>query len=219
MTPDTTTAGVETALRRAFSITVPVDQRRVIDRRVRVAVAARPTHVRAGTFRRPRRAVLVGAAAAVLLLTATVAAGATLFGSLIRGAPLLEDVWARATVIHQSATNAGYTIVLERAAADRDRIWVAFSVKSESGPPAADWGRMRVTDANGVVMDGGTGVGSGVVHGATASLFGFKVPAGVTPQGPFTLEVMSLVTGSGKDVPGHWAFAFDVPLTPALVRP
>jgi hypothetical protein len=134
---------------------------------------------------------------------------------LIAGAPLLENVWARAKVIQESSTNARYTVVLERAAADRDRVWVALSVKAESGPAAAALGRMRVTDANGVVMDGGTGLGSGVVHGMTASLFGFKVPPGITPRGPFTLEITSVMTPSTREVAGRWAFTFDVPLTRA----
>ncbi len=131
-------------------------------------------------FRRGR--LWVGVAAAVLL-AGTVAAGGTLFNQLIRGAPLLEDVWGRATKIGQSTTDAGYTIVLERAAADSERVWVALSVTAEPRT-GADVGRMRVTDANGVVMDGGTGVGTGEVRGVSASLFGFKVPDRITPTVP-----------------------------------
>jgi hypothetical protein len=216
MTPDTTNADVEAALRRTFSVSIPVESRGAIDHRVQAAVAARPTNVRARRFRRPGRRVLVGIAAAALL-TGTVAAGGTLFGQLIAGAPLLEDVWARATVIRQSATDAGYTIVLERAAADRDRVWVAVSVESDSGA-SADVARMRVTDASGVVMEGGTGAGSGDVRGVSATLFGFTVPDGVTPRGPFILDVTGVLVDQEREVAGHWVFNFDVPLTPALSR-
>jgi hypothetical protein len=215
MTPDTTNADLDAALRWAFSVSIPRESRGAIDRRVQAAVAARPTNLRAARFRRPGRRILVGVAAAVLL-TGTVAAAGTLFERMTAGAPLLEDVWARATVIRQSATDAGYTMVLERAAADPDRVWVAVTVKAASGA-GADVARMRVTDGNGVVMEGGTGVGSGVVRGVSADLFGFRVPNGVTPVGPFTLEVTSVMKADGE-LPGHWVFTFDVPLTPALIR-
>jgi hypothetical protein len=214
MTPDPTTADVETALRQTFAISIPVDRREAIDRHVYASIATR----RSPRFRTTRRGMLMGIAAALLLLTATVAAGATLFGSLIRGAPLLEDVWARASVIHQSETDAGYTIVLERAAVDRDRVWVAFTVRADTGA-RVDFGQMRLTDGNGVVMTGGTGVGSGdTVPRVSADLFGFTVPDGVTPHGPFALEVTSVRTGD-REVPGDWSFTFDVPLAHGSVRP
>jgi hypothetical protein len=216
MTPDITTADVEALLGRAFAYAVPSRSRDAMNGRVQAATVSRVSR-RGVTFRKPGRRILLGLIAAALL-TGGVAAGGTLFNSLTAGAPLLEDVWARASVIRQSATSAGYTVVLERAAADRDRVWVAVSVKAESRAAAVALGRMRVIDANGIVMDGGTGVGSGDIRGVTASLFGFKVPAGVTPEGPFTLEVTSLMTPSTEDVAGHWAFTFDVPLTPAFTR-
>jgi hypothetical protein len=218
MTPDMMGSDVEGVLMRTFSYHVPAGSREVVDRRVEAAIAsyvARGRREEHGTrFRTPARRVLIGLVAA-LLVAGGVAAGGTLFNSLTAGAPLLENVWARAKVIGQSATNAGYTVVLERAAVDPGRVWVAVSVTAKSGP-GADLGRMHVTDANGVVMDGGTGVGSGVVHGVAASLFGFKVPVGVTPQGPFTFEVTSVMTASSQEVAGQWVFTFDVPVTPAF---
>jgi hypothetical protein len=159
---------------------------------------------------------LVGVAVAVLL-TGTVAAGGTLFNQLIRGAPLLEDVWDRSTEIGQSRTDRGYTIVLERAAADPERVWVALSVTAASGA-YADTGRMRVIDANGVVMDGGIGVGDADARGVTATLFGFKVPDGITPHGPFILEVTSVMTAPFEMTRGEWTFTFDVPLGQAWGR-
>lgn len=210
MTPDTTGSDVETALGRSFSIPVPVRSRKVIDRRVELAIASEAER-RTGRGRErrlpwPARRLLVGIAAAVLL-TGTVAAGGTLFSRLIAGAPLLENVWDRATEIGQSTTDSGYTITLERAAADPDRVWVALT--------GADPGRMRVIDANGVVMDGGTGAGATDVRGVSATLFGFLVPNGIVPHGPFTLEVTSVMTPGGE-TPGLWTFTFDVALTPAF---
>lgn len=125
-------------------------------------------------------------------------------------------MWDRSTEIGQSTTDTGYTIVLERAAADSERIWVAVTVASASGTEA-DLGRMQVIDANGVVFDGGTGAGATDVHGVSAMIFGFKVPNGITPHGPFTLEVTSVTTTAGE-TKGHWAFTFEVPLTPAASR-
>jgi hypothetical protein len=214
MTNDTAGSDLEAALGRSFAIAVPVRSREVIDGRVEVAIASdmarRTSRVRDRGFPMPARRLLVGVAAAVLL-TGTIAAGGTLFSRLIGGAPLLEDVWDRATEIGQSTTDAGYTIVLERAAADPERVWVAVSVTAASGT-GADLGRMRVTDANGVVMDGGTGAGTADVRGISATLFGFRVPDGMTPHGPFSLEVTSVMTAAGE-TPGHWTFTFDVSLT------
>jgi hypothetical protein len=212
MAPDN--SDVEALVQRAFAYDIPAESRDIMNRRVEGAIAS-PRWRRGRRFQKPARRVLLGLLAAALL-TGGVAAGGTIFGQLIAGAPLLEDVWARAKVIQSSSTSAGYTVVLDRVAADRERVWVAVSVKAESGPAAAALGRMRVTDANGVVMAGGTGVGSGVVHGETASLFGFKVPPGVTPHGPFTLEITSVMTPSTREVAGRWAFTFDVPLTRAF---
>lgn len=220
MTHDTTEFDLDAALGRSLSLPVPARSRDVIDHRVEVAItsetARRTSRVPGRGFPMPARRLLVGVAAAVLL-AGTVAAGGTLFSQLIGGAPLLENVWDRATDIGQSATDAGYTIVLERAAADPERIWVAVSVTAASGT-GADLGRMRVVDANGVVMDGGTGAGTDDVRGVTATLFGFGVPDGITPRGPFTLEVTSVMTRAGDTTPGHWTFKFDVPLTSAPIR-
>jgi hypothetical protein len=221
---DTTDFDVEAALGRSHSFVVPISSRATIDRRIDVAMISESMH-RARRGRRfsmrPRR-VLLGVAAAILL-TGTVAAGGTLLGRLTTHAPLLESMWDRSTKIGLSATDSGYTIVLERAAADPQRVWVGVTVAATSGK-GADLGRMQVVDANGVVYDGGTGAGTGDVKGATAMIFGFKVPDGTTPKGPFTLDVTSVTTTEGEKL-GHWAFSFDVPLTraasqvPAIATP
>ena len=49
-----------------------------------------------------------------------------------------------------------------------------------------------------------------------AILFGFQVPQGVTPTGPFVLDVTALDV-NGVKTPGTWRFTFDAPLTPSLV--
>jgi len=216
MTNDSTYPGVEAALRQAFQVDIPADRRTAIARRVRTAIGAetarRSTGLPHRRFLLPSRRWVLGLAAAVLV-GGTVVGGERLFGQLIAGAPLLEDAWERGTDIGQSVTDGGYTLVLEKAAAGNDRLWVALSVDA-SADEGAELGRMRVIDANGVVMDGGTGAGTGDIRGTSAMLFGFEVPSGVTPEGPYTLEVTSLTTADGE-LPGRWTFSFDVPLTSA----
>jgi hypothetical protein len=215
MMHDTSGSDLEAALERSFSIRVPVRRRDFIDRRFEAVIAdemaRRTNRIRGFRSRMPAR-LLVGIAAAVLI-TGTVVGGGTIFGRLIGGAPLMENVWDRATEIGQSKTDAGYTIHLERAAADRMHVWVIVSVTGASGAEAA-LGRLRVIDANGVVIEGGTCAGTGDVQGASAELCGLHVPDGMTPRGPFTLEVTSVTTAAGEiETLGQWTFTFDVPLT------
>ncbi len=215
---------VESILRRTYSFDLANDARRSIDGRVGAAVAAESRY-RPATPRRLLRVrtprMLGGLAAAMLLLAATAVAGGTLFNQLISGAPLLENVWDRSTDVGLSVTDAGYTVTLEKAAVDSDRVWVALSVSSESGS-ASIWD-MRVTDAAGVAFTGGTGAGTGEVGGQSATLFGFQVPDGVTPTGPFALEVTALgddaAGKAGQRIAGTWRFSFDASLTPAWSQP
>lgn len=206
---------VEDVLQAAYTFDLARDTRRSIDRRVEAAVASdrhfRPAGVRRRLLQLTPR-MLGGLALATLLLATTAVAGGTLLSRLTDGAPLLENVWDRSTDVDKSVTDAGYTVTLEKAAVDRDRVWVALVVTSDAG--AADIWDMRVTDANGVVLTGGTGAGTGDVGGQSATLSGFKVPDGVTPAGPFVLEVTALEV-NGVKAPGAWTFTFDAPLTPA----
>jgi hypothetical protein len=220
MTTDTNDATVESVLTRTLSFDLPTDTRRSIDSRVEAAVS---TERRYRSSAAPRRRLLTltprmfaGLAAAMLLFAATAVAGGTLFSRLIGGAPLLENVWDRATDVGQSVTDAGYTVTLEKAAVDSDRIWVAIAISSDHG--GADVWDMRVIDSNGVAYTGGTGAGPGDVRGTSALLFGFKVPDGVTPIGPYLLEVTALDV-QGVKTPGTWHFTFDARLTPAWSRP
>lgn len=220
MTTDAHGPKVEETLQRALSFDLSRDARRSIDRRVEAAVASERRYRPAGARGR-RRLVLAprmfgGLAAATLLLAATAVGGGTLFGRLITGAPLLENVWDRATDVGQSVTDAGFTVTLEKAAVDGDRVWVALAVSSDAG--GADIWDMRVTDANGVALSGGTGAGTGDVRGQSATLFGFRVADGVTPTGPFVLEVTALDV-KGEKTAGTWRFTFDAPLTPSSSQP
>ena len=215
MTPDTNVQDIDTTLAKRLAFDIPRGARRSIDRRVEAAIAS-DRRYQAGAARRSRRfsvtpRVLVGLGLAAVLLAGTALAGGTLFDRLVGGAPLLESVWERATDIGQSVTDAGYTVTLEKAAVDLERVWVAVSITSDAG--SANIWDMHVTDADGVVLSGGTGVGSGDVSGTTASLYGFQIPDGVTLSGPFTLEVMALEV-AGAETPGSWLFTFDPPLTP-----
>ncbi|MEX2011660.1 MAG: hypothetical protein WEF51_05445, partial [Chloroflexota bacterium] len=66
--------------------------------------------------------------------------------------------------------------------------------------------------------DGGIGVGDADARGVTATLFGFTVPNGTTPDGPYTLEVTSVMTAAFEMTRGDWTFTFDVPLGQAWRR-
>jgi hypothetical protein len=212
MTTEPNHRNVEAALARHLAFDLPPGTRHYIDRRVQAAMAVDSRYLdRAARSRRrfaftPR--LLAGLGVAAIVLAGTAVAGGTLFDRLVGGAPMLENVWDRATDIGQSVTDAGYTVTLERAAVDPDRLWVGVSVTSEEG--AADIWDMSVTDANNVVLRGGTGVGTGVVDGTAAVLFGFQVPDGVTLEGPFTLEVTALDV-AGVKTPGTWHFSFGMP--------
>jgi hypothetical protein len=212
MTTDNTNRDDEAALARHLAFDLPPGTRHSIDRRVQAAIAVDSRYLpRAARSRRrfaftPR--LLAGLGVAAIVLAGTAVAGGTLFDRLVGGAPMLENVWDRATDIGQSVTDAGYTVTLERAAVDADRVWVGVSVSSAEG--TADIWDMRLTDANDVVLSGGTGVGTGDVDGAAAVLWGFQVPDGLTLEGPFTLEVSALDVG-GVRTPGSWQFTFDVP--------
>ena len=209
MTSRATDDQLESAIARGLSFNPSADARTHMDRRVEDAIVAesrRRVDARRRSFSRPRR-LIVGVVAATLLLAGTVTAAGTLLDRLVADAPLLESVWSRATPVRQTATDSGYTLTLEKAAADSERIWVALTVSG-----GADIAALRIIDGNGVVMGAGTGAGTGVAAGASALLFGFAVPDGITPAGPFTLEVTGLQV-AGEQRLGDWSFAFDVPLT------
>jgi hypothetical protein len=212
MTTDITNRDVESTLARHFVFDLPAGTRRSIDRRVAAAITVDSRYLPRAARQRRRFAftprLLAGLGVAAIVLAGTALAGGTLFDRLVGGAPMLENVWDRATEVGQSVTDAGYTVTLERAAVDADRVWVGVSVASAEG--TADIWDMRMIDANDIVLTGGTGVGTGDVNGTTASLFGFQVPDGVTVEGPFTLEVTALEV-AGVQTPGTWQFTFDVP--------
>jgi len=212
MTTDTNHRDVEGALARRLAFGLPASTRGSIDGRVQAAIAVDGRYLPRAVRQRRRFAftprLLAGLGVAAIVLAGTAFAGGTLFDRLVGGAPMLENVWDRATDVGQSVTDAGYTVTLERAAVDPDRVWVGVSVSSAEG--TADIWDMRVTDANDVVLTGGTGAGTGNVNGTAAVLFGFRVPDGVTLEGPFTLEVTALDV-AGVQTPGTWHFTFDVP--------
>lgn len=205
------TAEVDNVLEDAFAFTMSARSRAITDQHVHRAIAvesARRSSPSGRTFLTRSRGLLVGVAAAALVV-GTVAASGTLFDTLIDGAPTLESAWANAEEIGQSASDAGVTIVLERAGFDSERLWIALTVTDEMSS-ATDIGSMRVTDANGVIMADGTGAGTGDTAGISGSLFGFDVPDGISLEGPITLEVSSVTTPAGLTT-GAWAFTFDMP--------
>lgn len=210
MKPETTIADVDSMLKGSLDFPMSTRARSIADQHVSRVIAgesARRGSVRPWSFLNRTRGVLIGGIAAALL-AGSVAASGGLFDTLITGSPDLEDVWLNGHDIGASVTDAGYTIVLEKAAVDSERVWVALTLVES--PAGADLGQMQVTDANGVVLTGGTGAGTGAVAGQSATIFGFSIPEGTTPQGPYTLEVKSVTAGDAL-VPGDWTFTFDLP--------
>jgi hypothetical protein len=216
MAHDSIVLDLEGALSRSFSGAMPAERRAVVDRRISTAVSTTPYRHGGGNrlsldgaSRRVslRRMALIGAAV-VIFGAGTVAAAGTLFERLTANAPLLTDIWAQSTVVHEAATDVGYTITLERAVVDQGRIWVALSVAAKTGTNGSP-DRMQLTDANGAVYTGGVGA-IGEVKGQSATIFGFKVPQGAVPAGPYVLEVTSLSLSAGQQS-GSWTFTFDVP--------
>ena len=209
MKPETAMSDLVNSLERSFDFPMS-NARRVADQYVSHAIATESARRR----RSPRwfvltrsRGVLVGMLAAVTV-AGSVAASGGLFDNLIAGSPVLTDAWQDAHDVNESASDVGYTIVLEKAAIDSERLWVALTL---SGAPAlADLGEMQVTDANGVVLTAGTGAGTGDVAGESATIFGFAIPDDSELHGPFTLEVKNVFGPDGL-VPGRWAFTFDLP--------
>ena len=209
MNADNTSPELTTLLERAFAFPMSSRARQVADEHVRRAIATEAAHgrnSRAGFFRARSRAVLVGGIA-TLLLAGSVAASGGLFDSLIAGSPMLENAWESAADLNLSVTDSNYTVVLEKAAVDSERVWVAIAVNDAAGV-----GQMQVVDANGLVLTDGTGAGTGDLGGETATIFGFRIPDGVALEGPLTLQVTSL-TGPDGSVPGDWVFTFDLPAT------
>lgn len=205
-----TTADVETIVTGSLDFPMSTRARSIADQhlsRVITAESARGGRVRRWSFLNSTRAVLIGGVAAALL-AGSVAASGGLFDTLITGSPVLEDVWLNGHDIDASVTDSGYTIVLEKAAVDSERVWVALTLVES--PAGADLGQLQVTDANGVVLTGGTGAGTGAVAGQSAMIFGFSIPEGTTLQGPYTLEVTSVTAGDAP-VAGDWTFTFDLP--------
>ena len=204
-----TSQDLDSVMQCSFDFPMSTRARAIADQHVSRAIAMESAH-RNGSSRRfiltRSRGLLLGGVAAALL-AGSVAASGGLFDRLIGGAPVLQAAWQNAADVGASVTDSGYTIVLEKAAVDGEHVWVALAMVESPSP--ADFGQMQMTDANGVVLSSGTGAGSGDVRGESAMIFGFTIPDGVTPQGPFTLEVTS-VTDSTELIAGHWTFTFDV---------
>ena len=209
MRPEVTLDAFDALVADALSFQLRDDVRASIDRRVAAMIASRQPSRGFGVaphLVRVTPRAFAAVVAAMVLLAAAAIAGGTLFTRLIAGAPLLEEVWSRATDVDQHVTSAGYTISLEKVAVFEGRVWVALTISSPKG--SADIGRMRLMDTNGIVLEGGTGVGTGDVRGDTAVLFGFKVPDGIAPTAPFVLEISQLEV-NGTRISGLWRFSFE----------
>ncbi|MGI8930120.1 MAG: hypothetical protein ACR2F5_02280 [Candidatus Limnocylindria bacterium] len=221
MNAETEVRALENALRRTMAFPMETASRAVTDGYVQRALVAEATR-RASLARRPlilrSRGFLAGAVAAALVVS-TVAASGSIYEAMTGGSPMLEAAWQNADVIDQSVEDAGVTVVLERAGIESDRFWVALTATADGDEPP-DIGLMELVDVNGTVMSGGTALGSGDLAGSSATLFGFTIPAEVTPQGPFTLAITSVTTteisavNTAEHIPGDWTFTFDLEQQP-----
>jgi hypothetical protein len=153
----TTRDEIETRLLRAVEVAPSADGWHWLDEQV-ARVMARPAARRRG--RTPSVRMLLrplAVLAAFVLLTGAVGAGLNLLDRTVEssGTPGWQTAWNRAQHLDISETDAGVTITVERAYADRNQVLVGFTVAgleppvSGTGEPSAlDW-TATLTDPTG----------------------------------------------------------------------
>jgi hypothetical protein len=225
MTANTNGPDIEAELADAFAAPIPVLMRASIDRRVAAAIQAQASRwPMARPWFRPRARFVAVATTAALLVAGTVLGATTLLSRLADSSAFLEHVWDRSAPVGLTATDAGYTITLERAAYDagardlrssgddRDRFWIALTTTAESGVPVvAD--DMTLQDSEGHTLSGGVGAVSTDRH-SLALMYAFAVPSGTTLEGPYTLRITTVRAAEGPDTietDGPWVFKFGLP--------
>jgi hypothetical protein len=138
---------IEIQLRQALEIGLPEEGARVLDARVAGAMS-QPIAARGWRFGgSPALLRAVALAAALALVTGTVAATLTLLERIAsESTPGVQAAWDGAELVALEETSAGVTITLERAYADLNQVAVFFTVEgldtvtSDSGETAPlDW--------------------------------------------------------------------------------
>ena len=209
----TTSNEIETRLLRAVAFEPSADGLRWLDQRV-ARVASQPVAVPRRGFFIPRfvlRPVLV--LAAFLLLAGAVAGGMGLLDQLFQSStPGWRTGWDRAERLDLSQTDAGVTITLERAYADRNLALVGFTVAGLDPAPVNEHGeaaplewRAELRDPNGRSdQEWATSLGGSLIADANLSAVGNIWEGVVTPvAGTWELTFTSVGYNSGGFVSGE----------------
>jgi len=238
----TTYDDVEFRLRQALEVSLPKEGGRVLDARVARAMAhpIPARDLRLGNSRSLARPLAL--AAALALAAGTVAAGVSLLERLAgESTPGVHAAWDDAEVLALRESDAGVTVVLERAYADVNQVAVFFTVEgletvtSDAGELAPlDW-IAELRDPAGRSAEEWAGVRSGIDAneiGLSANVHTFE-GAVVPMAGTWELTFTSIGYNSGHFIPGEcdegstdaactspapsamtdgvWQFVFDLP--------
>ena len=208
----TTLDDIEIQLRQAVEVSPPEDGGRMLDARVARAMS-RPIAARDWRLGGSRSLVRAFAiAAALALVTGTVAATLTLLERITsESTPGVQAAWDNAELIALQETTAGVTITLERAYADLNQVAVFFTVEgletitSDSGGATPIEWSAELRDPAGrsteewAVVRGGT---EGIEHDLSANVHTWE--GAVTPEaGTWELTFTSVGYGAGDFVAGE----------------
>lgn len=210
----TTSNEIETRLLKAVAFEPSEDALRWLDQRV-AQIAARPVAIpRRGAptlrmFLRPLALV-----AALMLLAGAVAGGVGLLDQLFQssGMPGWRTGWDRAERLNLKQTDAGITITLERAYADRNLVLVGFTVEGLEAAPLSDHGeavplewRAELRDPTGRSLEQwATSLAGSAIADSSLSAVGNIWEGSVTPAaGTWELTFSSVGYNSGGFVSGE----------------
>ena len=238
----TTYDDVEFRLRQALEVSLPKEGGRVLDARVAKAMAhpIPARDLRLGGSRSLTRALAL--AAALALVAGTVAAAVTLLERIAgESTPGVQAAWDDAEVLALRESDAGVTVVLERAYADVNQVAVFFTVEgletvtSDAGELAPLEWIAELRDPAGRSAEEWAGVRGGTEAneiGLSANVHTFE-GAVVPMAGTWELTFTSIGYNSGHFIPGEcdegstdaactspapsamtegaWQFVFDLP--------
>ncbi len=238
----TTYDDVEFRLRQALEVSLPKEGGRVLDARVARAMAQPipARDLRLGGSRSLTRALAL--AAALALVAGTVAAAVTLLERIAgESTPGVQAAWDDAEVLALRESDAGVTVVLERAYADVNQVAVFFTVEgletvtSDAGELAPLEWIAELRDPAGRSAEEWAGVRGGTEAneiGLSANIHTFE-GAVVPMAGTWELTFTSIGYNGGHFIPGEcdegstdaactspppsamtdgvWQFVFDLP--------
>ena len=225
---------IEARLLRALAFTPSADGLRWLDQRV-AETMARPVAMRRRhapglrTLLRP-----LALAAAFVVLTGAVVGGVGLIERMLESAPGWRTAYDNAEVFDLQATDAGYTLKLERAYADLNQVVVFITVEGLAAPRSTDGVQIDhfnvyeaiLRDPEGQRPDVATAI-TGVEPGLGAAVESFHFETPTAAAGTYQLTITSI--GYGADGPdclkpcvndhiaGSWPFEFELPEAPGTV--